>query len=120
MTPAEIQNLDDQELNRRIAERLGWKWGPSLNSHWPDGWAIERADDPGFYDIGNDYLPDYAGCLNACHEAEEGLDGPQELAYLTELGRRDVYCNWGSVHATARQRAEALLTVLTYDYQPRD
>lgn len=56
--------------------------------------------------------PRYCNDLNAMHEAEKHLPGMKELEYLQQLGKRDLYCSWGSVCATARQRAEAFLRTL--------
>jgi hypothetical protein len=56
--------------------------------------------------------PDFYGDLNACAEFEQKLSGPEQLSYLGILGRKDVWCNWLSVTATAPQRCEALLRTL--------
>lgn len=64
---------------------------------------------------------DYAGCLNAMHEAEKGLTFPQRKRYAKELqlacspehGERLVIVMEECIRATARQRAEAFVATLT-------
>jgi hypothetical protein len=55
-----------------------------------------------------DYLPDYLGDLNACHEMEKGLTYEQIDDYYIELAKRMVR----PFRATASQRAEAFLRTL--------
>jgi hypothetical protein len=53
-------------------------------------------------------LPDYPNDLNAVHEAEKKLDVNPWQQYINLLP--DIIEDWRSpIHATARQRCEALL-----------
>ena len=102
MTLAEIQALSDDQLDRAIAERLGWDerenyWrSPVGENHWGP--------------------PAYSWSLDACHEVEKMLQGDTITAYWQTLihclpGK--VYEVWEAIHAPARHRAEALLLTLT-------
>lgn len=115
-----IKDRFDEELNRTIAEWMGWKLIPSHDIYIsgqlqavPEEWESSNGD----Y---HDELPNYCRDLNACHEAEGKIleDADTGYAYDCEL---NVVCKvfedgiltfknmW---HATARQRAEALVAVI--------
>lgn len=53
------------------------------------------------------YLPDYLNDLNAIHEAEKLIMDESSIIYVEYLGQ--ISCPW---HATAAQRAEALLKTI--------
>ena len=115
MTPAE-QNI-------AIAEACGWKRDNKVNE-----WLRpSRSHIPQFHSswFGIDQLPNYLSDLNAMHEAEKVLIGPQAILYermlenmvraqaRTQPGdrypRAATICSW---HATAAQRAEAFLKTI--------
>jgi hypothetical protein len=95
--------MTDQEINRLISEAC-----PTVAGVWSDGelrWDSKLRPVPTCFDPVND--------LNAMHDAERFLKAEywdrytQWLASLAGGTRRFVVC-----HATARQRAEALLRTL--------
>lgn len=54
-------------------------------------------------------IPDYLNDLNAMHEAEKRFTGQQRFEYLKKI---EAVCGigcFGQIHASAAQRAEALL-----------
>lgn len=96
-----------------LAEACGWVRGPG---GWRNG---------GEYITQPSEFPDYPNDLNACHEAEKGLDDIRGECrrYVEELERicsRDIAAKgpgcsvsrFGLLHATAAQRCEALLRTL--------
>ncbi len=110
-------NKTDEELNVALAELLGWKFHPEF----PDGpnspaeFTTETPD--GRLLCG--YYPDYCKDLNAAHEAEACVGTKwtkycQALLEIVEPEPRslDVCHYWNLLHATARQRAEALYQTL--------
>ena len=104
--------MSDQEINKAIAEALGWSQvrsaghnddliGKPPTNAPPTGGTLVR---------GGWILPDFANDLNAMHEAEKAAlrDRSTQIRYMIELPRD----HWDEVHATARQRAEAFLKTL--------
>lgn len=94
-----------------LAELCGWvnqgraKGVKALEHRWnsPDGEFFNQAD-----------LPDYLNDLNAVHEAEKMLGdfGPVIGKYISFLGgihSSPGRAMWACAHATAAQRAEAIL-----------
>lgn len=60
-------------------------------------------------------IPDYLNDLNAMHEAEKGLKDDQIRKYCSELWNAvclSPEAHIGLIHATASQRAEALLRTI--------
>jgi hypothetical protein len=79
--------MTDEQINAKIAEAL------NADEHW----MIQK---------------DYCSDLNAMHEAEKVLTREQINAFCEKLFPTN-YCGvWWSIHATARQRAEAFLRTL--------
>ena len=96
--------MTDEQINAAIAEACGIvaqeNWGPVYKT--PDGWVVD--------------CPQFATDLNAMHEAEKVL-APKNWDRFSErwwnyyhhLLDGDVH---KTIHATARQRAEAFLRTL--------
>jgi hypothetical protein len=105
--------MDKIKQRITIAEACGWTvaWDGQPCGIHP---SLHQADD------GPITLPDYLNDLNAMHEAEEVLTAKQSSAYWCilqstgkpwpEKGKGAMF--WQSTHATAAQRAEALLKTL--------
>jgi len=108
--------MTNEKINIAIAEARGWtdcEYVKSLglckgrNSH-----LVPQ------YETGHSIIPNYAGCLNAMHEAEKVFDTNEPLCgryrfFMLEL--LDVKTGadgWRVYRATARQRAEAFLKTL--------
>jgi len=114
--------MNNKEINRAIAEHLGWKWFDHPDTRertktftLSDKWVLNPAGQLVFpYSVRN-----YCGDLNAMHEAE-GVLGPKWVSYCEQLleiaepePRTLEVCHyWNLLHATARQRAEAFLRVV--------
>jgi hypothetical protein len=108
--------MNDEEINRAIAEHLGWR----CQSHVPEqnkAGAIMCWIPPGKHEWHPVQIPNYCGDLNAMHEAEKTLDGTRmAMAYTGEL--REIINPGGPVgdfrlvSATSYQRAEAFLRVV--------
>jgi hypothetical protein len=88
--------MNDEEINRAIAEHLGWKPTTDGGICWTDdGEAIITP-------------PNYCGDLNAMHEAEKTLENHQ-LWMMTYALAGIVHVDTPIAHATSYQRAEAFL-----------
>lgn len=100
----------DEELNRLIAEWMGWK----NISDWSDPFA-NRFGLYGFSPYYQEYepVPLFCANLDVIHEAWEKLDKYQKArtSYYTSLILNDAP-HWDCENATARQRAEALVKVI--------
>ena len=100
--------MNDEEINRAIAEHLGWKFIPCHDDGFGRATGERWLDPDG--DIGLT-PPDYSCDLNAMHEAEKVLTDVQCLFYTDNM--REVLTEHDASrrtwHATARQRAEAFL-----------
>jgi hypothetical protein len=103
-----------------VADFVGWKFWPIV------GWTPPGTTPP--FTLGSyPCLPDYCGSLDAIHEAEKALTGPQWTAYCKAVDRAsrngdnrlpfqsmnpsyvvDAYM----IHATAQQKAEAICRVI--------
>jgi len=122
--------MNADEMNRAIAEALGWKrvnLGSQLKGdNEPRGWLPPSAKGNWRYAV--HYCPGYATDLNACHEMEKailcGNGWAENLRQYSDNLKRIVQDSnwplWGSdavncrlftVHATAPQRCEAFLRV---------
>jgi hypothetical protein len=108
--------MTNEQINIAIAEACGWtdcEYVKSLglckgrNSH-----LVPQ------YETGHSIIPNYAGCLNAMHEAEKMLTPEQECKYLTTLCL-EVQTVPSLFNATARQRAEAFLRTLGKWEEPK-
>lgn len=100
--------MTDQELNAIIAEHCGWRF------HRPDMAHLKHEATmcwirPGGSDWQLEQVPNYAGDLNAMHEAENGLT-EQQMVTVSQYLHRQLGVLWG--FATARQRACALVKAL--------
>ena len=104
--------MTDQEINKAIAEAIGWKWVHLQEQIGLRG--VLRGYPPNVECVGvnQEYVTDYCNDLNAMHEAEKVLKGGMRSNYdaeLTLICLRDYNFIWES---TASQRAEALLRTL--------
>lgn len=93
--------MTDKQINAAIAEACGWKevrvnGGAGVYKGFDNG-AELRPD-----------IPDYCNDLNAMHEAEKEIL-KIDYIYQWHLSETQCFKDW---HATARQRAEALLKTL--------
>lgn len=119
--------MTDHEINTAIAEHLGIPtmtdgWVPSYNDPCNSGMHPEAEPLP---------IPDFANDLNAMHEAEKCIPWNARGSYAYKLGElmlndsgrgwqplcNDDYC-FHIAHATARQRAEALVWMIGVMKQP--
>lgn len=114
MTSANVTDAEDNEINKIILKAMGYVLhradehkGFNLGTYWTrNGYIIK-------------YTPDYYNDLNAMHEAELFLQREMGsdiwLKYLSVLSQYAV--DYGGacseVSATARQRAEAFIQVLS-------
>jgi hypothetical protein len=108
--------MTNEQINEAIAEACGWieihDSGP-WHHHKPWGYPPQP---PGAGGNAYKYVPDYCTDLNAMHEAEKVL-APKNWDRFSEkwwnyyhhLLDGDVH---KTIHATARQRAEAFLLTL--------
>ena len=128
--------MTDEEINIAIAEACGWKFPKIKRYICGETFKVVRPDGTSF-DLwrgevyctntsrsGVDFnefpfrsiaeicshagFPDYSNDLNAMHEAEKMLTYEQFDEYYAQLSMKMVY----PFHATALQRAEALLRTL--------
>ena len=96
--------MTNEQINAAIAEACGWVPNCDQGICWDQhGAAIITT-------------PNYCGCLNAMHEAEKVL-APRSWNNFSENWwnySRNLACisDGRSIHATARQRAEAFLRTL--------
>jgi len=123
MTLEELRAMSYAELKGRVAEFCGWKrtdWTQpdTATKLWTRGECANNLHGVRCYTLDN--IPDYPADLNAMREAEENLKGPQPGDYDMSLwiivkadwkteGQKGIVANW---HATARQRAEALVLTI--------
>lgn len=88
-----------------------------------DGWTIKSHNHLGVYGSKEHssggrtgwVVPDYLSDLNAVHELEKKLLASQHDAYmwhLTDSVRHESEMGFVEIHATARQRCEALLRTI--------
>ena len=110
--------MNNEQINKSIAVLRGWRFvddDPNYEPYWEDPNGTKIAVN--FIDY---RVPNYAGCLNAMHEAEKVLTDDQHEDY-TEYLEIVVGITWGTSHsyhmknlrsATARQRAEAFLRTI--------
>ena len=128
--------MNDEEINRAIAEHLGWKWWAVEKGGWyyRQGGAgyTNRIEGAGRYteaDARKELVrgepmgvhpippPNYCGDLNAMHEAEKTLLADADTGYQYDMELNGVCECWEDGvmnymklwHSTARQRAEAFL-----------
>lgn len=87
--------MSEREINIAIAEARGWTDTPIVDGKYG------QAD-----------VPDYCNDLNAMHEAEKVLLSEYGMNYCTRLTYLIGKSVYASIHATARQRAEAFLRTL--------
>lgn len=123
-----IRDRSDEELNRTIAVFMGYEYMENIQGTCgfyrlkdDNDWGTVIADPslPLCRD-GMRFVPNFASDLNACHEAEGKIleDADTGYAYDCELNEvcgvfDDGILNFMKMwHATARQRAEALVAVI--------
>ena len=122
MTPEQVKALSDDELRIRVAELVGW-----TNVQQSDD-AVEDISNIGCGFVGTlpkcdecnkEFLfpvPDYPYDLNACHEMEEAIKGPDAAIYTSLLTIDNPWMHivgWNLLHATARQRCEAFVIAMS-------
>jgi hypothetical protein len=107
--------MSEDEINRAIAEHLGWKFIPCHDDGFGKATGERWLDSDG--DIGLT-PPDYCRDLNAMHEAEKAAFGNssawaefafQLISVLNAYGMSELDGMTCLLQATARQRAEAFL-----------
>ena len=103
--------MTNEQINIAIAEACGWRIAGRVLPEYKESatacWIRPNGDE-----WQEESLPDYCNDLNAMHEAEKVLLSGYWLRYcecLTYLLGKSVYA---SVHAIARDRAEAFLRTL--------
>jgi hypothetical protein len=106
--------MNDEEINRAIAEHFGWRLIPCHDDGFEKATGERWLDPDG--DIGLT-PPDYSSDLNAMHEAEKALDVDIDSGDSPRyVYARNLYNIVESVcqpfRATARQRSEAFLRVV--------
>ena len=101
--------MTDQEINKAIAEALGWTGLRESRFERNGGHRIGYigAPPPSTPRPCGVSVPDFVNDLNAMHEAEKVAlrERAAQIRYLDHLPIHE----WDQVHATARQRAEAFL-----------
>jgi len=104
--------MNDEEINRVIAEQLGWT-DIRVSALWEDHQVL-----CGLNPRGNTRaVPNYCRDLNAMHEAEKVLLADADTGYEYDMELNGVCECWEDGimnymklwHSTARQRAEAFL-----------
>ena len=115
--------MNEDEINRAIAEHLGWMRHPTCKKVWRTPEQCERNREligtvSGPWSMESSGPPNYCGDLNAMHEAEKDAFGSSKLwdAFLFNLldavgasGMNSLDGMTCLLRATARQRAEAFL-----------
>jgi hypothetical protein len=99
--------MSNEEINRAIAEHLGWTYG---TIYIGDGLDFDEYSHA-WRRNGKATLerpPNYCGDLNAMHEAENTLEKHQ-LWMVAKALVGIVHVDTPITHSTARQRAEAFL-----------
>lgn len=104
--------MTDQQIRIALAEGCGWI---KVREHWEKDGQSAFLNDCIHYQ----QLPDYAKSLDAMHEAEKTLEDSENrgVSFYFEMLHKVVGSlsdnpQWRMIHATARQRAEALLRTL--------
>lgn len=96
--------MTDEQINQWIAEACGWV--QSKSPEWYQWWHKKGSRN---YQI---YCPNYAGCLNAMHEAERTLSDNEEYDYWYILIESCEHIQLLAGMATAAKRAEAFLKTI--------
>ncbi len=114
--------MTNDEINRAIAEHLGWEWRPDKTAKHPrkDKWWVP----PYLRNIegcGCHTVPDFCNDLNAMHEATSTLMDGELVGYVDQLlciihevdpgyfDKVDWFLASDLINITAHQRAEAFL-----------
>jgi hypothetical protein len=106
--------MTDTEIRIAMAELEGWshlRAVPSLG----DVRGVPTTGYRGSYigESGDAWTPDYPNDLNAVHRVQEALTKDQRLEYQKWLEHFSTFetrfASWHIIHATARQRCEAIL-----------
>lgn len=104
--------MNDQEINKTIAEYCGWTECRLTIKGAGGGTRFETAYGKPPARKYEAPCPDYTGCLNAIHEAEKFLKGGIRNTYdanLIIISERDYCFVW---EMSAKQKAEAFLRTL--------
>lgn len=108
--------MTNKQINIAIAEHCGWE--PRKNT---EGNVIAWQSLGAYRAFSPDDLPNYCNDLNAMHEAEKILTTKQKQRYAKALSddlsdsapTESCHTVWSdTIHATARQRAEAFLKTI--------
>lgn len=104
--------MTPQQQNEAIAKWMGWKVSPDKSTVMGPVWIS-----PDGYEV--PLPPDFVNDLNAMHEVEAKLELRQHTYFavtLRQIVSTHRYARWHAIwecsHATAAQRAEALLKTL--------
>lgn len=119
--------MKESEINAAIAEACGWRFDPTTPNQDMKAVAVMCWIRPGNADWQTEKLPNYCGDLNAIAQAEKTLSEADRLELIYALWRAlkpgnhsfltssglDEFDAFELLHATAQQRAEAFLKVIT-------
>lgn len=99
--------MSDDELRVKVAELLGYKIGVMASRGFTGAVWFNKDGETCF-------VPNYPQDLNAMHEAEKFLLRQEPKRWLHYLDQLTEASNLDyEVHATARQRAEAFVAILS-------
>lgn len=105
------EEMTDDELRIAIAEWCGWKCDPSHDPYESTKWMSPE----GKYWTPKP-PPNYPSDLNAMWEAEERLTTEEKAGFVQNLynliGWPKLFYPFNGIHATARQRAIALVKTI--------
>lgn len=89
--------MTDNEINRAVAEELGWKPHDKSDNHWvrPDGSLV---------------VPNFCNNYNSAAEMREAIQPKERLEFLLHLTNVTGYESpWRTLSATPRQQSEAFI-----------
>jgi hypothetical protein len=99
--------MTDKQINKAVVVLRGWRFVED-NPYYEPYWEDPKGNMLSAY---LDWFPNYAGCLNAMHDAEEWLMREDLHAYgCYVVNLYDKHSN--VIHVTARMKAEEFLKVL--------
>ena len=110
-------NRSNEELNKEIAYWLGWEYQESTSETGDSDFFWTPKDEMGMREA-RENIPDFCNDLDAIHIVEENLNAEQRDQYenlILDMAENNY--DWTLLHATARQRAEALVKVIQTSYK---